>query len=175
MSINYQIPEGFMAKTDSFFVRAEVDWNGSTYAQTTIDLGAFVDALGKSVLRIHNISVQWDDTMQLTPTANTDYAAKFQVTTQSQTAIVKLSDKSVVASGTLCATGGANSETVMLSEHVDAAPQHWENGYLVGVEQMYLAVDENADFGLTTLSIVMECTVEKLSEKAAMALALSQQ
>ena len=164
-----------MAKTDSFFVRAEVDWNGTTYAQTTIDLGAFVDALGKSVLRIHNISVQWDDGFQLTPAANTDYAALMQVTTQSQTALVPLSDKSVVASGFLAVTGGANSETVMLSEHIDAAPQHWENGYLIGVEQMYLGVDQNADFGLSKTSIVMECTVEKLSEKAAMALALSQQ
>lgn len=164
-----------MAKTDSFFVRAEVDWNGSTFAQTTIDLGAFVDALGKSVLRIHNISVQWGNGFQLTPAANTDYAALFQVTTQSQTAMVNLADKSVVASGTLAVAGGANSETVMLSEHINSAPQHWENGYLVGVEQMYLGVDENADFGLDTLSIVMECTVEKLSEKAAMALALSQQ
>ena len=164
-----------MARTDSFFVRAEVDWDGATFAQTTIDLGAFVDALGKSVLRIHNVSVQWSDDFQLTPGANTDYASVFQITTQSQTGTVKLSNKSVIASGHLNVASGANSEVVMLTDSIDAAPQHWSNGYLVAVEQLYLGVDESAGYGLGTCSICMECTVETLSEKAALALALSQQ
>ena len=36
-----------MAKTDSFCIRGKIAYNGSTYAETTIDLGSFVDALGK--------------------------------------------------------------------------------------------------------------------------------
>jgi len=47
-----------MAKSDSFFIRASVTGNGTTYAETSIDLGAFVDALGKSVLRIHNVQAR---------------------------------------------------------------------------------------------------------------------
>ena len=52
-----------MAKSDSFFIRAEVDTNGSTFAQSEIDLGSFVN-LGvtkSTLLRIHNIAVQYAD------------------------------------------------------------------------------------------------------------------
>ena len=43
-----------MAKTDHFYIRANVS---GSIAETEIDLGAFVDALGKSVLKIHSVSV----------------------------------------------------------------------------------------------------------------------
>lgn len=164
-----------MAKTDSFYVRAEVDWNAANFEQTTIDLGAFVDALGKSVLRIHQVSVQWNEGLQLTPGANTDYASGMQITTQSQTGLVNLADKSVIASGRQHASSGAGSEIVLLNDQLDVAPQQWRNGYLVAVESIYLGIDQSADYGMTTCSVCLECTVETLSEKAAMALALSQQ
>ena len=35
-----------MAKSDSFFIRATIDPSGVNYVQTSIDLGAYVDALG---------------------------------------------------------------------------------------------------------------------------------
>ena len=165
-----------MAKTDSFFVRGTVDYNGSTFAENTIDLGAFVDALGKSVLRVHNVDVQWNaGGFQLTPAASTDYAAKFQLTTQSQTEILSVDDKSVIASGHLSASSDSASAMQMINESIDVGPQHWRNGYLVGVESIYLGVDQNADFGMVACAVVLECTVETLTEKAAMALALSQQ
>jgi len=51
-----------MARSDSFFIRATLDCdNTNLYQQTAIDLGAYVDALGKSVLRIHNIAVTFSD------------------------------------------------------------------------------------------------------------------
>jgi len=165
-----------MAKTDSFFVRGTIAYNGSTYAESTIDLGAFVDALGKSVLRIHNVDVQWNaGGFQLVPGTSIDYATKFQLTTQSQTAILSADDKSVIASGHLSASSDANDAMQMINESIDVGPQHWTNGYLVGVESIYLGVDQNADFGMVACAVVLECTVETLSEKAAMALALSQQ
>ena len=51
-----------MAKKDSFFIRhsLEVDDSGS-FVQDPIDLGAFVDALGGSILRVHNLAVQFSD------------------------------------------------------------------------------------------------------------------
>lgn len=165
-----------MAKTDTFFIRAGATFDAANFVQTDIDLGAFVDALGKSVLRIYSVSIQWAaTTAQLTPSANTDYAALFQLTTQSQTAIVGADDKAVISTGKLSVAGGANSEVVMLNDSVDVGPQNWDKGYLVGVESIYLGVDQNADFGLDRCNIVLECQVERLSEKAAMALALSQQ
>lgn len=163
-----------MAKSDSFFIRATVATNGTTYAQTSIDCGAYVDALGKSVLRIHNIAVQYGDPLEVfTGAPNTTTQVGFQLTTQSQTALVTAADKSVIATGTLgISTGAAIVE--MMSESLDIAPQHWTKGYLVGVEQLYLAADQSFNH-LERVTIVMECSVETLSQSAAMALALSQQ
>jgi hypothetical protein len=165
-----------MAKTDSFFIRATATYNSTTFVQQTIPLGAFVDALGKSVLRIKNISVQYGTPpFSVAPTANSDNCNAFQLTTQSQTGMVTLNDKSVIASGSLFFSGDANAATLSISESLDAAPQHWTEGYLVAVEEIYLGIDANQDDGPDIVSICLECTVETLSEKAAMALALSQQ
>ena len=168
-----------MAKSDSFYVRASTDFDGTNYAQSAIDLGAYVDALGKSVLRIHNIAVTYGKP-QATPaaTATQNHTAQFQLTTQSQSAIVDATDKSVISTGKLAISAGTSGETVMMSQDLDIAPQHWRNGYLVGVEQIYLGVDQTmalfAGSG-NPLCIVLECTVETLTQNAAMALALSQQ
>ena len=163
-----------MAKSDSFFIRATIPTNGTTYAQTSVDLGAYVDALGKSVLRIHNIAVQYGSPLDsYVGASDTSTSSCFQLTTQSQTAMVNASDKSVIAAGRLAiaTTGPAVS---MMSEALDVAPQHWSKGYLVGVEQIYLATDQSFDH-VNRITVVLECTVETLSQAAAMALALSQQ
>lgn len=168
-----------MAKSDSFFIRAKTDYNGTTSTQSSIDLGAYVDALGKSVLRIHNITVQYgspNDT--IAPVAAASVVNSFQLTTQSQTNMVDITDKSVIASGKLTAIqGNAGVTTPFVSDVLDLAPQMFTTGYLVGVEQIYLRVDStnSANLGLGQCGIVLECTVETLSSSAAMALALSQQ
>ena len=167
-----------MAKSDSFFIRASTSFNGTTFEQTAIDLGAYVDALGKSVLRIHNIAVQWGTPLNdLTPSTGTEVNC-FQLTTQSQTTMVDATDKSVIASGKLhtCA-GNVGVTTPWFSESLDVSPQHWTAGYLVGVEQIYLGVDSTdaSAESMDQCAIVLECTVETLSQSAAMALALSQQ
>jgi hypothetical protein len=167
-----------MAKSDSFFIRASTDFNGQTFNQSSIDLGAYVDALGKSVLRIHNVSVMWGDGTQVASGPDTsDAINKFQLTTQSQTAIVNATDKSLIASGALQAGADATGVNQTISQAIDIGPQHWRNGYLVGVEQIYMGVDSSSGLalGLTSCSIVLECTVETLSQAGAMALALSQQ
>ena len=168
-----------MAKSDAFFIRATVDFNGTTYADSAIDLGSYVDALGKSVLRIHNLVVQWGNPLEDADGAGAvDCVNAFQLTTQRQTSMVGLTDRSVIATGKLQAGEQAGGTTLnYISETLDVAPQHWSKGYLVGVEQIYLGVQSNnaAANGLTGCSIMMECTVETLSQSAAMALALSQQ
>jgi hypothetical protein len=75
----------------------------------------------------------------------------------------------------MAVSADANSAVQSHSESLDAAPQHWTGGYLVAVEEIYLGIDQNAAIGVDVCSICLECTVETLSEKAAMALALSQQ
>ena len=169
-----------MAKSDSFFIRATIDTSGVNYVQTSIDLGAYVDALGKSVLRIHNIAVQYGGPPHpYVGSADTNNATAFQVSTQSQSAMVTAFDKSVIATGKLAiATSQPTPGTpvvAMMSESLDVAPQHWRNGYLVGVEQIYLGTDSVGGANVDSVTIVMKCTVETLSQSAAMALALSQQ
>jgi len=165
-----------MAKSDSFFIRASTSTNGTTFAQSSIDLGAYVDALGKSVLRIHNISVQYGAPLEIpgTLTPNEDGSVAFQLTTQSQGAMVTAVNKSLISSGQLTYAADANAILNLLEETQDISPQEWKNGYLVGVEQIYLGVDQGAD-RISEINIVMECTVETLNASAAMALALSQQ
>jgi hypothetical protein len=166
-----------MAKSDSFFIRAQVSTDGTNFAQESIDLGAYVDALGKSVLRIHNIAVMYGAPNYVPPAnVSSSNVTSFQLTTQSQTASVGLNDKSAIATGKLLITNDSATPALSteVSEVLDMAPQHFTNGYLVGVEQIYLGCDQTFD-QINQISIVMECTVETLSQNAAMALALSQQ
>ena len=165
-----------MAKTDSFFIRASVTTqNNATFDQDNIDLGAYVDALGKSVLRIHNVAVQIVNNATNLPPSDGGLTSDmaWQLTTQSQSALVAATDKSVISTGALrCIAPGGE-----LYESSDVIPQEWTQGYLVGVEQIYLGALASANWATTdiTVNIVMECTVETLSQSAAMALALSQQ
>lgn len=164
-----------MAKTDSFFIRATAAFDGTNFVQESIDLGAYVDALGKSVLRIHNVAVKYGSPIQVPTSTTPGGAVGYQLTTQSQTALVSLDDKSVIASGTYTYSTDPTANQLYSSDAQDLSPQAWRNGYLVGVEQIYLGIDQSLATSFTRLSVVLECTVETLSQSAAMALALSQQ
>jgi len=159
-----------MAK-ESFFIRKQVTLDNGSTEQTAIDLGFVVDALGKSVCRIHNISVQYG--VGFVTSGQRTYAS-FELGTQSSTTLLGAADKSVISTGTYtefeeAASGGLR----MMSDALDLAPQHWTNGYLVGVDQLYLRGFAGNAQG--QISIVLECTVETMSQSAAMALSLSQQ
>lgn len=170
-----------MAKSDSFFIRAQVNAGQSnTFAQVGIDLGAYVDALGKSVLRIHNIAPQFSDSGGTSATLDTDAtaAAQFQLTTQTQTTMVTGLDKSVIATGMINCVNqeGAVGIASVVSESFDNAPQLWTNGYLVAVDQIFLGGQASSGFAEDVyITLVLECTVETMSQASAMALALSQQ
>jgi hypothetical protein len=162
-----------MAKTDSFFIRVTAPIS-STFNQTAVDMGAYVDALGKSVVRIHRAEVEYSIGGQPIATSGFGFAA-FQLTTQSQASIVLSSDKSVVASGLLTQSTDGTSYTLQ-DDKLNMGPQQWTNGYLIGVEQMYVGTQcSAAPFTGGNVALVLECTVETLSSSAAMALALSQQ
>jgi len=173
-----------MAKTDHFYIRATVNNATAAYEQTEIDLGSFVDALGKSVLRIHSISVHFNSiTSPRQPTqlnASINNPIFWQLTTQTQTAPQNLNNKSVISTGiTNFACTNANGLT-NITEVGDRVDQSWTDGYLIAVEQIFLGMMGGADVGWSInndmeTTIVLDCTVESLTEKAAMALALSQQ
>jgi len=175
---------GDMAKTDHFYIRASVNQAAGVFNESEIDLGSFVDALGKSVLRIHSISVHFNSINQPNEPTQLNAATNNQIywalTTQSQTAAINLENKSVISTGITnfaCtnATGMTNVDEV--GDRVD---QSWTDGYLIAVEQIFLSMDGAQAAGWSIANdmettLVLDCTVETLTEKAAMALALSQQ
>jgi len=172
-----------MAKTDSFFIRASVPVS-DLYNDISVDLGAYVDALGKSILRIHRVTVKYP---RVGPSAVANAhtsMTEYQLTTQRQTAMVDLTDKSLISSGVLqCGYGVPSGSPALaaptfVTTDADTTPDVYTNGYLVGVEQIYLAgqTANEADFGANAnVEIILECSVETLNASAAMALALSQQ
>ena len=167
-------------KSDSFFIRQTLNAdNNNTFQQTALDLGAYVDALGKSVMRIHNIAVTFSDPngKALEVAADAAAAAQFQLTTQAQGDIVLSSNRSVISSGKLYAY---NDDSVasypQTYDAQDVLPQMWTNGYLVAVDSIYLGGQASSNWTTDVyVSITLECTVETMSEASAMALALSQQ
>ena len=180
-----------MAKSDSFYIRAQTNAAaGGAYAQTEIDLGSFVNLGVKSstLLRIHNIAVQYADgtisggispELPMHATAAGGGKVAFQLTTQSQTSMVSAADKSVVATGALMLYGNPNSTAhgISASHDIDVGPQSWTNGYLVGVDSMFLGAEAGGTVasGDSVVSIVLECTLENATQATATALALSQQ
>ena len=179
-----------MAKSDSFFIRAAVTSSGATFQQSEIDLGSFVN-LGvtkSTLLRIHNISVQYAHATAPSTQISDGTGNKigFQLTTQSQTDLVYADDKSLVASGALALGAGyiapdgsatADFATNNWQQDLDIGPQQWTNGYLIGVDSMFLGVDLYGalDSGEVKVAIVLECTLETATQASSTALALSQQ
>ena len=171
-----------MARSDSFFIRASVTPDDSdSFVFTSIDLGSYVDALGKSVLRIHNVAASITTDTGLAPLmdAGTGGACSWQLTTQAQGSMVLPSNRAVVSSGAVWAFNADGSSAVPATAYeADMLPQEWTNGYLIAVESLELGARATGNWAASsnvTVSIVLECTVETLTQAAAMALALSQQ
>ncbi len=178
-----------MAKSDSFFIRAKVTSNGTTYAQSEIDLGSFVNLGVKSstLLRIHNVQVAIRDATLESPIQSaTANAISYQLCTQSQTAIVGLDDKSVVASGIMTMYNGQIAEdgaasadfaTGFASDAFDLNPSNFKNGYLIGVDSLFLGTDFAVAMstGDVDVYVVLEASLENSTRASATALALSQQ
>jgi hypothetical protein len=179
-----------MAKSDAFFIRGKVTTSGTDFAQAEIDLGSFVNlGVSKStLLRIHRVDVQYmDNDNNMVPIfydgAISGNQTKWQLTTQSQTAIVDMTDKSLCASGSLYShvisapyASGVPSQT-NLSETVDLNPADFKLGYLVGVDTLYIGADNYAawDTGDIDVCILLSCTLESATQANSVALALSQQ
>ena len=176
-----------MAKKESFFIRGTVTPDDTgLFAQTQIDLSSYVSALGKSIVKIKAIEGEWhQDDNGATPNAppfmdatTADYAA-WQLTTQSNNGLVSLDDRTTIGKGMLWARNPDGSSNPPSQVYSDShLPQHYSDGFLVAVEDIYLGAQAGVGWAATsnvTFSIVLECEVMTLTQSAAMALALSQQ
>jgi len=172
-----------MAKTDSFFIRGTIQ-SSTALQKSEIDLGAFVDPLGKSVMRLLNIAFKIADSSgienSITLDANTTWMLGYQITTQDPGTVLRgLQDKTVVSSGSVSAANDTTVDANMsyITHDLDVAPQHFTNGYLIGVPSIWLSAeyDSAPKSGAVDVSFIAECRVETLTTEAAVALALSQQ
>jgi hypothetical protein len=171
-----------MAKSDSFFLRARVLQTGASFQQEEIDLGSFVNfgSKGSQLLRIHNIAVQIADEneeMKGPIASGAILNVGWNLTTQTQTDLVHAFDTSVVASGRYEISYATGSGAHLFAQDTrDVMPQEWRNGYLIGVDTMYLATeaDQTSDGGNYYVTLVMECTLEGATQANATALAISQ-
>ncbi|GAH96097.1 unnamed protein product, partial [marine sediment metagenome] len=122
-----------MAKSDTFFIRASVDPALGVYDETIIDLGSFVNALSKDVLRIWSVEVRYPQPSLNATGAPALVTETWQLTTQPQTAIVPLTNRSLIASGQLTAAWntGAVTGPEAVTQEMDIGPQDWRTGYLV--------------------------------------------
>lgn len=176
-----------MSKSDTFFIRAQLDMQNvnpgpaNTFREVSIDLGTYVNALEKSVLRIKSVSVMYSDGFGTSSviSAGDVGVAQYQLTTQSKDAPVLLSDTSVIASGRIheyreSTTAGIATQT---SQDSDMNPAMFgTDGYIVAVDTIFLGGQASTAFaGDKYVSVVLECQVESLTTAKAMALALSQQ
>ena len=177
--------------TSTFFLRAQVVAPATqARAVEEIDLGAFVN-LGSTkpqVLRIHSIQVQFTDIEGLVPlvdaatsVANAKSAFAVAALTTKATPLASpnmpfLSDDETIFTSAIVSS---NLETAkqqgITSSETDLAPQHLVNGYLVGVDTLYLyGIADDAWDEAIYISIAMECSVEPVSKENAVNLALSQ-
>jgi len=174
-----------MAKSDSFFIRAKVAIDDDTsFTQTEIDLGSFVN-LGvtkSTLLRIHNVEAQYTDRSDKSSMIYYDGGipgalARWQLCTQSQTDVIGAEDKSFVTGGAYAQASTTGNLVQTADQTVDMNPQSWKNGYLIGVDSLFLGSRSSAawDTGDIELAIVLECTLENATQASSTALALSQQ
>ena len=175
--------------TDTFFIRQSLVLSPNAindWAQEAIDLGSFVDALGKSILRIKTISVQYTDTSDasglILPAFDSSFTSFWQLTTQTQDEVLRADNRSLISSGSLTMSNNAtvvsgNGQITYSAEVNDINPSGWSDGYLVATEAIYLGgLTRGVPFsGGVTVSVVLECEVTSMTQSAAMALALSQQ
>lgn len=176
-----------MAKKESFFIRGTVTPDDTgLFVQTQIDLSSYVSALGKSIVKIKAIEGEWhqDDNGAIPNAppfmdANSAGYAAWQLTTQSNSGLVSLDDRTTIGKGMLWARnpdGSSNPPTQVYSD--SHLPQHYSDGFLVAVEDIYLGAQAGTEWAATsntTFSIVLECEVLTMTQSAAMALSLSQQ
>lgn len=153
----------------------------NAFVQETLDLGSFVNlGVAKStLLRIRNIQTQITDTSAVMSgpyKTGSVFNLGYQLTTQSQSGLVTLDDKSVIASGRYSVMVGAADE-FFEADVKDNLPQDFTNGYLIGVDQIYLgmAADQTSTGESYDLSICIEAQLEQATQANSVALALSQQ
>lgn len=170
-----------MAK-NTFIIRASVNTGkAGAYAETEIDLGSYTN-LGSSkpeVLRIWNVLAGVTDGAGQVPamTANTAASLAWQLTTQSQSAVIDPTDDSWLSGGRAGVRnpdGSTNPPSQAFEETILA--QDLSAGQIVAVPTLFLGGNGPSEFADDVYyTVLLECSTEAMSKAAAVSLAVSQQ
>lgn len=170
-------------RTGPFLVRGSVEKGTSAgFAQAEIDLGSYVDALGEAVLKIHSIQVQHQETANpekgpVSSAAGTTLNYGYQLTTQTHSALVLSNDRSVIASGSTVTPKDTTTNIIKgVFDVNNINPSFYQDGVLIATQTLYLGVENDVTMDdACTTTVIMECSVQPLDNREALALALGQQ
>jgi hypothetical protein len=184
-----------MAKGETFFIRAQVITNVTTEdrQETEIDLGAYVN-LGlkqSTLMRVHGVQVQLCDSQGLPPLmdgaatggisrsayCSAAITTKRYINAADLDAMPQLNDDATMYSSSFIMTNfNTDKDQGQVSHDLDIAPQHLSQGYLVGVDSLFLyAAADDAWDEAPYINVLIECSLESATQSNAVALALSQQ
>lgn len=181
-------------KTETFMLRGQViAVADQTRYVAEIDLGSYVNLGVKSgtALRVHSVQIQYCDNLGLVPLIDASAGAGGQ--TRGTFACAAITTAAVPASFDASEMPQLNQDYVMFSGNVsgvnpnddndqgiltdamDVAPQHLENGYLLAVDQLYIyACADDAWNESIYVNVLLECSIEKITQATAVSLSLSQ-
>jgi len=167
---------------DKFVIRASVNAaNAGAFTQTEIDLGAYTN-LGSSkpeVLRIHAIHIQISNAAGELPAVTGDTIADsvWQLTTQTQTALVLCTNDSYFSGGR-AALRNPDSSTGSPTQSWESQllAQDFVEGYVIAVPTIYLGALAGGNFTEDVYySVLLQCSTEPMTKASAVSLAISQQ
>ena len=139
-------------------------------------------------LRVHSVQVAWTDTQGLVPTIDAAGSVGDGKSAYSCVAITTKpsplnsphmpmlnADETMFTASVVGTNLNDDIDQGVMTSALDIAPQHLVNGYLIGVDRLYLyGIADNAWGETLEISIVMECSTEGVSKDSAIGLALSQ-
>jgi len=171
-----------MAKSDPFYLRVEVNLPADeTIVETELDLGSYVNLGPKSstMLRILGVDCAYQDSSGLIPAVDASKAAftNWVLATTSSASMTRLSDRSIVASGSLQAYNAAGSagSPSMVSDQADMNPRNYVGGYDIAVDSLFLRGSADDAWNENVyISLVLECQQVTATQANATALAISQ-
>ena len=160
-----------MAKGDTFFLRTTLTSTGASYVSDDIDISAYTDPARGRVLVVDRtfISFGTDGNGPIVPadvvsTSTGSRAMGAQVCSEKQTALVEMSNNSLMAKVNLYATVGSAGIITAISEQNAMNPGEFTGGFIVPTDAIHCGIDTgtawNADLDV---GFLLEVHTEKLS------------
>jgi len=167
----------------TFFIRQYIAMDGINFAQASIDVSSFVNVLDGEVLKIKRVWTDWTEgSAPITGDAiaasgaAAGASAGGQVTTESRTGLINLSNTKLIAKNTLYAHIDATANIDYMQQQEGLNPLDFEDGKLVATDTLYFGIKSNdVDTWAKdiTYTVMMECVIFKMSLSDAQAVLVS--